>query len=204
MSHPEGGQLYMLRGLICTSRSLEHGQQASLLVTWAEVALLWGAFVPILLPSVLLATGTNMLMCKVGHGHFGVEHVVWDKAATGMSRRYLHGSLCALVCFQNWFAWSSGMHGRWLLLLTALLYALELGGFLSFGSVQTRSVVAIADDRRPHSNSDIVEMIRRKKRAQPSAPGVVQRRQALLLIATILLGLIFKLRLSQVARDTLM
>ena len=149
MSSPEGGQLYMLRGLICTSRSLEHGQQASLLVTWAEVALLWGAFVPILLPSVLLATGTNMLMCKVGHGHFGVEHVVWDKAATGMSRRYLHGSLCALVCFQNWFAWSSGMHGRWLLLLTALLYALELGGFLSFCPEQRRSRVAILDANPP-------------------------------------------------------
>ena len=203
LSHLDGGKLYIFRGRrICTSASLEHGSQASLLVTWAEVAVLWGALVPVLLPAVLLATGTNMLMCKVGHGHFGVDRL--DRAAIGISRRYLHGSLCALVCFQNWFAWSSGMHGRWLLLLTALLYALELGGFLSFGSVQTRSVVAIADDRRPHSNSDIVEMIRRKKRAQPSAPGVVQRRQALLLIATILLGLIFKLRLSQVARDTLM
>ena len=149
MSYPEGGQLYMLRGLICTSRSLEPGQQASLLVTWAEVALLWGAFVPVLLPSVLLATGANMLMCKVGHGHFGVEHLARDKAATGMSRRYLHGSLCVLVCFQNWFAWSSGMHGRWLLLLIALIYALELGGFLSFWPDQRCSRVAILDDNPP-------------------------------------------------------
>ena len=190
MSYPEGGQLYMLSGLICTSRSLEPGQQASLLVTWAEVALLWGAFVPVLLPSVLLATGANMLMCKVGHGHFGVEHLARDKAATGMSRRYLHGSLCVLVCFQNWFAWSSGMHGRWLLLLTALIYVLELGGFLSFGFVQTRNMVAIVDDRCPHSNGDNdLEMIRRKKGAGPSVPGVVQRRMALIFIITTHLNL---------------
>jgi len=45
MSYPEGGQFYIFRGLICTSQSLEHGQQASLLMTCAEVALLWGAFV---------------------------------------------------------------------------------------------------------------------------------------------------------------
>ena len=137
----------MWRGLICNSRSLEDGQQASLLVTWAEVALLWGALVPVLLPVVLMATGTNMLMCKVGHGHFGVDRL--DTAATGMSRRYLHGSLCVLVCFQNWFAWSSGMHGRWLLLLIALIYALELGGFLSFWPDQRRSRVAILDDNPP-------------------------------------------------------
>ena len=164
LSYLDRGKLYILGsgGWMCTSASLEHGQQASLLVTWAEVALLWGALVPVLLPAVLLATGTNMLMCKVGHGHFGVDRL--DRAATGMSRRYLHGSLCVLVCFQNWFAWSSGMHGRWLLLLTALIYVLELGGFLSFGFVQTRSVVAIVDDRCPHSNGDNdVEMIRRKR-----------------------------------------
>ena len=164
LSYLDRGKLYILGsgGWMCTSASLEHGQQASLLVTWAEVALLWGALVPVLLPAVLLATGTNMLMCKVGHGHFGVDRL--DRAATGMSRRYLHGSLCVLVCFQNWFAWSSGMHGRWLLLLTALIYVLELGGFLSFGFVQTRSGVAIVDDRCPHSNGDNdVEMIRRKR-----------------------------------------
>ena len=163
LSYLDRGKLYILGsgGWMCTSASLEHGQQASLLVTWAEVALLWGALVPVLLPAVLLATGTNMLMCKVGHGHFGVDRL--DTAATGMSRRYLHGSLCVLVCFQNWFAWSSGMHGRWLLLLTALIYALELGGFLSFGYVQTRNMVAIVNDRCPPSNGDNdVEMIRGK------------------------------------------
>ena len=149
LSYLDRGKLYILGsgGWMCTSASLEHGQQASLLVTWAEVALLWGALVPVLLPAVLLATGTNMLMCKVGHGHFGVDRL--DTAATGMSRRYLHGSLCVLVCFQNWFAWSSGMHGRWLLLLIALIYALELGGFLSFWPDQRCSRVAILDDNPP-------------------------------------------------------
>ena len=136
----------MWRHLICTSRSLEHGQQASLLVTWAEVALLWGAFVPVLLPAVLIATGTNMLMCKVGHGHFGVEHLMRDKTSAGMSRRYLHGSLSVLIFFQNWFAWSSGMHGRWLLLLAALIYALELVGFVGLIPLQKRTRVAILDD----------------------------------------------------------
>ena len=99
LSYLDRGKLYILGsgGWMCTSASLEHGQQASLLVTWAEVALLWGALVPVLLPAVLLATGTNMLMCKVGHGHFGVDRL--DRAATGMSRRYLHGSLC--LCFRK-------------------------------------------------------------------------------------------------------
>eukprot|EP00438_Fugacium_kawagutii_P012292 Skav221923 [mRNA] locus=scaffold195:73210:78697:+ [translate_table: standard] len=45
LSYVEDGQLYMLRGALCTSGSLELGQQASLLVTWAEIALLWGALV---------------------------------------------------------------------------------------------------------------------------------------------------------------
>ena len=140
MSYREGGQLYMWRNLICTSLSLEHGQQASLLVTWAEVALLWGALVPVLLPAVLIATGTNMLMCKVGHSHFGVEHLMLDKTSAGMSRRYLHGSLSVLIFFQNWFARSSGM-----LLLAALIYALELFGFVGL-PLQKRTRVAILDD----------------------------------------------------------
>ena len=151
MSYREAGQLYMWRHLICTSRSLEDGQQASLLVTWAEVALLWGALVPVLLPAVLIATGTNMLMCKVGHSHFGVEHLMLDKTSAGMSRRYLHGSLSVLIFFQNWFAWSSGMHGRWLLLLAALIYALELVGFVGFIRFipQKQTRVAVLDDDPP-------------------------------------------------------
>lgn len=128
LSYLKDGQLYMCREswIFCTSGSLECGQQASLLVTWAEIALLWGALVPVLLPVVLLATGTNMLLCKVGHSHFGVAQRTHDRTAAGMSRRYLHGSLSALLAFQNWFAWTSGMHGRWLLVLTAFLYLFEL------------------------------------------------------------------------------
>lgn len=145
MSYPKDGQLYMLRTL-CTSRSLEHGQQTSLLVTWAEVALLWGALVPVLLPAVLLCTGTNMLMCKLGHGHFKVVHTMHDKTAAGMSRRYLHGSLSVLLCFQNWFAWTSGMHGRWLLLLTALVYMLELLGCFSTCPRKRIKRVAVLDE----------------------------------------------------------
>eukprot|EP00438_Fugacium_kawagutii_P008200 Skav229043 [mRNA] locus=scaffold2828:38139:43017:+ [translate_table: standard] len=144
LSYLKDGQLYMLRGALCTSRSLERGQQASLLVTWAEIALLWGALVPVLLPIVLLATGTNMLMCKVGHGHFGVSQVTRDRTAAGMSRRYLHGSLSVLLAFQNWFAWTSGMHGRWLLLITAFLYLLEL--LRVFGCQKCRNRVAVLNE----------------------------------------------------------
>ena len=102
---------------ICTSNSLQGGQQVSLLVTFAEMAFLWGPFVPLLLPVVILATCTNMLMCQIGHGHFGVEHSPCDTDPTFMACRYLHGTLVVLIFFQNWFAWSSEMHGKWLLLL---------------------------------------------------------------------------------------
>ena len=111
---------------ICSSNSLEHGQQASLLATFAEMALLWGAFVPLLVPAVLLATGSNMVMCKIGHAHYEVSPMNLDKDATGIARRYLHGTICILLFFQNWFAWSSEMHGRWLLLGTAVLYLLYM------------------------------------------------------------------------------
>ena len=111
---------------ICSSNSLEHGQQTSLLATFAEMALLWGAFVPLLVPAVLLATGSNMIMCKIGHAHYEVSPMNLDKDATGIARRYLHGTICILLFFQNWFAWSSEMHGRWLLLGTAVLYLLYL------------------------------------------------------------------------------
>ena len=131
LSHHQGGQLYMRRYLlygdpICTSSSLEEGQQASLLVTFAEVALLWGPFVPVLLPAVILATCTNMLTCRIGHGHFAVEHKSVDANPVGMSRRYLHGTLSVALCFQNWFAWTSKMHGRWLLLITSCFFAMEV------------------------------------------------------------------------------
>ena len=111
---------------ICSSKSLEHGQQASLLATFAEMALLWGAFVPLLVPAVLLATGSNMVMCRIGHAHYEVSPTNLDKDATGIARRYLHGTICILLFFQNWFAWSSEMHGRWLLLGTAVLYLLYM------------------------------------------------------------------------------
>ena len=111
---------------ICSSKSLEHGLQASLLATFAEMALLWGAFVPLLVPAVLLATGSNMVMCKIGHAHYEVSPMNLDKDATGIARRYLHGTICILLFFQNWFAWSSEMHGRWLLLGTAVLYLLYM------------------------------------------------------------------------------
>ena len=114
------------RRRICTSTSLEHGQQASLLATFAEMALLWGAFVPLLVPAVLLATGSNMVMCKIGHAHYEVSPLNLDKDATGIARRYLHGTISILLFFQNWFAWSSGMQGKWLLLGTAALYLLYM------------------------------------------------------------------------------
>ena len=133
LSQRQGGQLYLRRYLLygnpstlCTSNSLEQAQQASLLVTFAEVALLWGPFVPLLLPAVILATSTNMLTCRIGHGHFAVEHKILDAIPIGMSRRYLHGTLCVTLCFQNWFAWTSDMHGRWLLLITACFFAVEV------------------------------------------------------------------------------
>ena len=112
--------------MICSSNSLEHGQQTSLLATFAEMALLWGAFVPLLVPAVLLAAGSNMIMCKIGHAHYEVSPMNLDKDATGIARRYLHGTICILLFFQNWFAWSSEMHGRWLLLGTAVLYLLYM------------------------------------------------------------------------------
>ena len=137
VSHLEDGQLYLNFRIrrylfcgnakkICTSNSLEQGQQVSLLVTFAEVALLWGPLVPLLLPAVILATCTNLLMCQIGHVHFLVEHQTLDTNPTGMSRRYLHGTLGVLLCFQNWFAWTSEMNGRWLLLIAAVVYVSEV------------------------------------------------------------------------------
>ncbi|CAK8990647.1 unnamed protein product [Durusdinium trenchii] len=55
---------------ICTSRGLDRARQGSLLVTLAELALLWGAFVPLLLPAVLLATTTNLMVFRLGQSHF--------------------------------------------------------------------------------------------------------------------------------------
>ena len=137
VSHLDDGQLYLNFRIrrylfcgnpkkICTSNSLEQGQQVSLLVTFAEVALLWGPLVPLLLPAVILATCTNLLMCQIGHVHFAVECQTLDMNPTGMSRRYLHGTLGVLLCFQNWFAWTSEMRGRWLLLTTAAVYVSEV------------------------------------------------------------------------------
>ena len=64
------------------------------MIAVCQVALLWGAFVPVLLPTVLLATGTNWLMCKIGHGHFAVDEMMLDQHAAGMSQRQ-----CLLISY---------------------------------------------------------------------------------------------------------
>ena len=125
---------------ICTSNSLEHGQQVSLLVTFAEMGLFWGAFVPLLVPAVLLAAGSNMVICKIGHAHFKVTPLTMDKNAPGIARRYLHGTIFILLCFQNWFALSSGMRSSWLLLATAGLYCLYICAFMIRSRRQHSSV----------------------------------------------------------------
>ena len=146
VSHHRDGQLYLRRYLLfgnptrfCTSNSLEQGQQASLLVTFAEMALLWGPFVPVLLPAVVLATATNMLVCQIGHGHYAVEHRTFDINPIGISRRYLYGTLSVTLLFQNWFAWTSEMHGKWLLLITAGICVLEVVASVITGRNVNRS-----------------------------------------------------------------
>ena len=145
LSHYHDGQLYLRKYLLfgnpfwCTSNSLEQGRQACLLVTFAEVALLWGPFVPLLLPAVILATGTNMLVCQIGHGCFAVEHRTVDITPIGISRRYLHGTLIVALLFQNWFAWTSEMRGKWLLLVTACIYAIEVGASVITGKRASKS-----------------------------------------------------------------
>ena len=53
LSVEEGGELFCrplamlgVRWRICTSRSLDRAQQATFLVTLAEVVLIWGPFIP--------------------------------------------------------------------------------------------------------------------------------------------------------------
>ena len=156
VSHLDDGQLYLNFRIrrylfcgnpkkICTSNSLEQGQQVSLLVTFAEVALLWGPLVPLLLPAVILATCTNLLMCQIGHVHFAVECQTLDMNPTGMPRRYLHGTLGVFLCFQNWFAWTSEMNGRWLLLITAVVYVSEVLFFsISYSGANCRANVEMS------------------------------------------------------------
>lgn len=80
-------------------------------IPWSSSVL--GAFVPLLVPAVK-------------HAHYEVSPWNLDEDATGIARRYLHGAICTLLCFQNWFAWKAEMRGRWLLLGTADLYLLYM------------------------------------------------------------------------------
>ena len=95
---------------ICTSNSLEHGQQVSLLVTFAEMGLFWGAFVPLLVPAVLLAAGSNMVICKIGHAHFKVDAFdhgqerTWHSTKVLTWHHFYFALLSELVCFVIWNA----------------------------------------------------------------------------------------------------
>ncbi|CAK9018032.1 unnamed protein product [Durusdinium trenchii] len=114
---------------ICTSKSLDRAQQATFLVTLAEVVLLWSPFVPLLLPAVSMAVMTNLLMFQIGASEFHANVPILEQGETAsMSRKYMQLSVGILLLFQMWFAFTSQMRGTSLLVVTALIFLGEAAG----------------------------------------------------------------------------
>ena len=129
LSVKEGGSLYLaplrflgVRWKICTSRNLDRAQQATFLVTLAEVLLIWAPLIPLLLPAAALAVTLNLHVFRVGQRVFGADAPELEEGETAsMSRKYMMASVVVLLLFQNWFAWTSEKSGMWLLSLASCL-----------------------------------------------------------------------------------
>ncbi|CAK9026243.1 unnamed protein product [Durusdinium trenchii] len=87
------------RWRICTSKRLDRGSQASLLVTLAEVVIVWSPLVPLLLPAAGMAASTNLLLVQLGRRHFHAVVPSLDGETASMSRKYLQASVGILLIF---------------------------------------------------------------------------------------------------------
>ena len=143
LSVKEDGSLYFtplrflgVRWKMCTSRNLDRAQQATFLVTLAEVLLIWAPLIPLLLPTTALAVVLNLRVFRVGQRVFGAEVPKLEEGETAsMSRKYMMASVVVLLIFQNWFVWTSEKSGRWLLSLASCLAVGLMGSMAStFGS----------------------------------------------------------------------
>ena len=129
LSVNEDGSLYFsplrflgVRWRMCTSRNLDRAEQATFLVTLAEVLMIWAPLIPLLLPAASLAVLLNLRVFRVGQRVFGADVPELEEGETAsMSRKYMMASVVVLLLFQNWFAWTSQMSGMWLLSLASCL-----------------------------------------------------------------------------------
>ena len=139
LSFKEDGSLYLtplrflgVRWKMCTSRNLDRAQQATFLVTLAEVLLIWAPLIPLLLPAAALAVTLNLRVFRVGQRVFGADVPELEEGETAsMSRKYMMASVAVLLIFQNWFAWTSEKSGMWLLSLASCLAVGLMGSMAS-------------------------------------------------------------------------
>ena len=139
LSAKEDGSLYLtplrflgVRWKMCTSRNLDRAQQATFLVTLAEVLLIWAPLIPLLLPAAALAVTLNLRVFRVGQHVFGADVPELEEGETAsMSRKYMMASVVVLFLFQNWFAWTSEKSGMWLLSLASCLAVGLMGSMAS-------------------------------------------------------------------------
>ena len=143
LSFKEDGSLYFtplqflgVRWKMCTSRSLDRAEQATFLVTLAEVLLIWAPLIPLLLPAAALAVTLNLRVFRVGQNVFGADVPELEEGETAsMSRKYMMASVVVLLLFQNWFAWTSEMSGMWLLSLASCLAVGLMGSMASTAGI---------------------------------------------------------------------
>eukprot|EP00913_Durusdinium_trenchii_P030818 g28863.t1 len=93
--------LGLKRWKLVASRSLDRAQQASFLVTLAEVMIIWSPLVPLLLPVACLAAMTNLLSFRIGPREFRAVLPTLEAGETAsMSKKYIRASIGILLIFQ--------------------------------------------------------------------------------------------------------
>ncbi|CAK9026241.1 Putative leucine-rich repeat receptor-like protein kinase, partial [Durusdinium trenchii] len=124
--------LGLKRWKLVASRSLDRAQQASFLVTLAEVMIIWSPLVPLLLPVACLAAMTNLLSFRIGPREFRAVLPTLEAGETAsMSKKYIRASIGILLIFQMWFAFTSGLCGTSLIVLAAVVFLCEVLGLRS-------------------------------------------------------------------------
>jgi hypothetical protein len=84
------------------------------IVTWMEIAMLFGPFAPILFPIVAMAILSNYIAYVLTTKHL---EIAVDDDMSEMSVAYLIFACVTCVSFACHFAWASPMLGKWILTL---------------------------------------------------------------------------------------
>lgn len=135
-------------------------QQHVQMTTWLESVAVWAPFAPLVGVSITAAVATNFLLFDFAVAMHVPLLTDRHNLEGSLSRAYFHGALISSWAFQVWHAFSTKMHGRFMLLPMGILVLLPKDTWL-FGAQKIEALwTAIRpSQRRPIGESEESEAL---------------------------------------------